>query len=241
MPQRRKYKYYLRKLYSLDKFPKKILRLNKKKWKFLKKRIKKLEQFRWRYSKRRQKKVKRYKNKFKFPDLLKTFVNRRYEQKIRYNYSANLVLKRLFLIYSNFNTRQVLFKKNTLLLIKKQFFENLFAKNFYNVSNLIFLLLFTSSRLESKKFIENKKVLINDKNTIKNRKAFLGDILKLNLSSFKYVKNKRKNTRVRKVYPHLEIDYYSQNIIVTKGIKNNSRYDYCYYISNPNLENIVKY
>jgi hypothetical protein len=224
------------KLRKFQIYPKKILKLNRPKWKVLQQIIRKISKKRkilkWLkdYKQRREyyrlNPQKRFKfvRKIKFINFKKKFVRRKNLRKLRLRFKNFLLLKRLLLAHSNFNFRHYLHKGK----LSKEFIEKLstiFLFKFNQLKFLLYISNFVVSIGEASKKLECKEIFLNKKKSRKNIKISIGDIIEYKNRETNIKSIYKKFTNRKPIVSLLETDYYLQKIIKIKDIRNCSMND----------------
>jgi len=85
---------------------------------------------------------------------------------------------------------------------------------------------FFASSFQSRQKISSRSILVNDKIAAPNSILKNGDIISIVDNSIKIDNTIKKYNSTLSVLPHVEIDYYSQNVILVKDISDLSEEDY---------------
>jgi hypothetical protein len=209
------------KIYSKSKFllldtPIKLLKFKHTKWKNYKVLIK-----------------KSFKNR-SFFNLLKISPRFKVLEKKRFFFTSKLILKRnfsqLFDASISIKRAQLEVKKlNFLRLDSFNFYSKSISKFEYNISILLWRLNIFSNVFESRKYVDNKKIIINDSFVSHNYVLKKGDVVfffDFHINSFFNLKNQIK---LINFIPFVEIDYYNNSIIIIKDISELSLEDFCLF------------
>lgn len=200
-----KFKIYVKSKTFLLSCPSKLLKFKHAKWKFYKKILK-----------------KRLKRKFFFnvtsiSPRLKTF------DKKKLFFKKGLKIKReLYQIFDSSIKLQKIKK-----LLKNQsgpkfnslfFLNNSILKFEYNLGILLFRLNIFSNIFASRKFIDNKEVLVNSKPISHNYFVKKGDIISFNTKIINIKNIFEKQIKLPVFLPFIEIDFYTGCIVIVKDL-----------------------
>lgn len=212
-----KYKIYLKSKKIIDTFPKRIFDFHRTKWKRFKRNYKLARRF--------------YFINFSYRSVPKS--KKSLKMKHYYKESLNLKTQVMQIFDNSFNSKlikeQNLRKKN---LLYQNSFGNLIIKHLYRLDILLWKLCFFNSVLESQKFINNKKIKVNDKFIKSNYFLKGGDIINLNSYlmlneiEFEIEKIFYRKFQAMNFYSFIECDFYVGTIIITKDYEDLTLKDY---------------
>lgn len=217
-----KYKLY-RKVDAIIKFPIRILKFKRPKWNKLRYSIDNKI-----YRDTRIVDIGAVKNEFRFWKKVK----RAFKEKLK----AYSLLK---IVFDN----SINLKKLKKLSSCKQRKSNLikqFFQEYYKICGLLWVSSCYSSNFEARQKINSNLVLINGEKAFSTNTLKRGDIIDIKDLRFNISNNFNKYNLTSQVLSYIEIDYYSQTIIVLKNIDELSNED-CYllfttYINSLNLK-----
>lgn len=203
-----KYKIYT-KIDLVSKFPLRILKFKRPKWL----RIKELFLNKANLGKELFD-ITSIKTNFKFWDKIRTS----YKQKLRtYSFlSASL--------NNSIHLRKL--KSESDIKIRKEMYSKMYFENFYKPCTLTWLSHFFSSNVEAKQKIHSKNLLINDNLVGANYLLEKGDIISIKDSTIVTKIVSQKYNKTLSILTHVEIDYYSQTIVILKDLSTLSEEDY---------------
>lgn len=116
-------------------------------------------------------------------------------------------------------------------LYEKTFYLKNFIKNEYRIDFLVFILNFFSSVYEARQHIKNGHVLINSQtNRSDNYILSRGDIIVIEKKKFKLPQRIKKEFK----FSFLEVDYYTQTIVILKDLQNINFQDVIYNFKEKN-------
>ena len=187
-----------------------------------------------------QKRFKKPKNKKKNSGSL--FCTRRrlmYPEKVKKAFKNGLILKyRMFQFFgSSFSLKY--FKR--LALTKRDRFQSFFLKSFFKLDILLWKLKFFKSIKEVQQYIRTKNIYVNGV-CITNTQFFLrkGDAIKILNKKFNFFKKNILN--ISFLLSFCDIDFYTHEIILLKGIKDMCPRDSALiFESYINLSNFIYY
>lgn len=117
-------------------------------------------------------------------------------------------------------------KKSSSITARKARFSNLYFQNYYKVCTLTWLAYFFTSAVESRQQIHSKKVLVNNVTPSQNAILSKGDIISWTDTEYNFSSIVKKyNTNIN-LLTHVDIDYYSQDIVFVKDLAELSEEDY---------------
>lgn len=178
-----------------------------------------------------QKKFKRGNKKFYWKNGVKNRIIRKFVNHINLTVSTKFNAKRFF------KTRQQIRKyiaslyDNTIDFRKKNTYKerqtsvsSYIIKPFYRVDILLWYLKFFPSSVEAKTFINGRNLLVNDRVIASNYELKKGDVISLNYFNIapeiaernEFYCIRRKFVRSSSFFPFLEVDYYSNKVIILK-------------------------
>lgn len=158
-------------------------------------------------------------------------------------YKKGLEFSRLLNIASDTKFPIKSYKKQKLYFFK-DLILNFLLKKIFRVDLLLWKLQIFNSSYESRQFINNNHILVNNKPTYDSYVLKKGDVIKLktsNLVDFSFLY--KIKPKVNFLYSYLEIDYYTNCIVVIKDLENFSKED-CFLIfqnQSLNLKNFLYY
>lgn len=163
--------------------------------------------------------------------------------RLKLTYRKGLESNKLLNIFLDTKFPLKYYKKNITFLLKNLILNFLIKKNF-RIDLLLWKLQIFKSSYESRQCIKSNFVLINNKPTVESYIVKKGDIIKLNKSFLLAINSQFKNnSKINFIFSYIEIDYYTNCIIVIKDLKNFSKED-CFLIlqnQNQNLKNFLYY
>jgi ribosomal protein S4 len=185
--------------------PNKILKFNHTKWTNLKRNLKKklTRRFFFNYSLNSSKIKKWSRKRFLFKNRL--LIRRQFNQKLDTVFDKK------------FSIKNAKFKKKPLFL--DSFLTNSILKFEFVICILLFRLNFYSSIHEAKNKIMQAEVLVNNKPVLYTHFLKVGDVITFN-SSFDFLKILKTNIKISTYLPFIEIDYYTNTVIIIKNLKN---------------------
>lgn len=208
-----KYKIY-KKIDLISRFPLRILKFKRPKWSILKMRFKK---------KTRSRRYRLGKRLIDITCIKKYF---KFWHKLKYSYKNSLkTYSFLSGLFDNSHSKRIL-KKSVELKYRKEIYSKIFFENYYKPCTLTWLANLLSSSFNARQKISAKTLLVNNKVASSSRFLVKGDILNLCDKSIKIKKLLRKINKQYSILTHVEIDYYSQQLIVLKDISSLSKADY---------------
>ena len=235
-----KYKYYNKNFLLATTFPKKrLLRFKRPKWLKIQNIFKKADKqlfYRRKYAhvKKQRRQRRRRKSHVKKQSVLlnKSLFKTRAKRfdKCRNFYKESLFLKQTILLY--FNTfLPVSFFKKAIKVNQKSFldvFKTLFFKPFFILEILFWKLKFFKSAFEAKQFLNSKQISLNSEIITDSILLKQGDIVAL-----KGVKKIQKDNAFVFFNSFLEIDYYTNTIVVLKDLKTLNNKDLFFIFNEP--------
>jgi hypothetical protein len=213
----KKYKIFSKTFFPISSVPSKILKFHRPKWKKVQKLLLKYTQ--------QLIKEKKANLIFKNHSILNSTTKRwdRYQQ----SYRTRLKLKKSIQILfansvSNWYLKKIFLKKN--YLTYKQLIQNSLFKTEYRIDILLWRLHFFNSFFLVKNSIKNKQLFLNNK--LINSIAFLkkGDIIQLPKTT--KLRFNTYNTNSIILHTFLELDYYTNTIIIVKDLNSLNQKDF---------------
>jgi ribosomal protein S4 len=186
------------------------------------KKINKFKRSKWIIYKKTVKKYSKRKNFINF--FLSSLKLKIWEKKKKF-FKNELQIKRIISQCSDSSVRFKTVKKYFLKKINKTDYYNLnilkksFIRLEFRIDILLHRLNFFPSIMESRVFLRNFGILINNK-FIKNSNYCVnkGDIISFHVLKYDVKKNLKSQIKISSLYPFVEIDYYTNTIIVIKNL-----------------------
>lgn len=194
-----------------------------------------------------QKNFKR--KKIKFVDIFLQKATYKNWNKVKKTYKKGLELKRYLDILSDVKFSISYYKKflsnqtNSLFFTKNLVF-NFLIKKFFRLDLLLWKLKIFSSPYESRQYIKNNVILVNNKSSYEAYFLKKGDIIKFKSFSLLNYKNKILNNKGSDfLQSFIEIDYYTNCIIILKDLNIFSIEDFflIFYNQSINLKYLLYY
>jgi ribosomal protein S4 len=194
-----------------------------------------------------QKNFKR--KKIKFIDIFLQKATYKNWNKVKKTYKKGLDLKRYLDILSDVKFSISYYKKflsnqnNSLFFIKNLVF-NFLVKKFFRLDLLLWKLKIFSSPYESRQNIKNSFILVNNKSSSESYFLKKGDIIKFKLFSLLTYNTKSSNNKgFDFLQSFIEIDYYTNCIIILKDLNTFSIEDFFLILHNQsiNLKHLLYY
>jgi ribosomal protein S4 len=194
-----------------------------------------------------QKNFKR--KKIKFIDIFLQKATYKNWNKVKKTYKKGLDLKRYLDILSDVKFSISYYKKflsnqnNSLFFIKNLVF-NFLVKKFFRLDLLLWKLKIFSSPYESRQNIKNSFILVNNKSSYESYFLKKGDIIKFKLFSLLTYNTKISNNKgFDFLQSFIEIDYYTNCIIILKDLNTFSIEDFFLILHNQsiNLKHLLYY
>lgn len=162
--------------------------------------------------------------------------------KVKKTYKKGLELKRFLDILSDTKFSVSYYKKflsnnknNSLFFIKNLVF-NFLIKKFFRLDLLLWKLKIFSSSYESRQYIKNNFILVNDKKSYESYFLKKGDIIKFKTFNLLNHKNKISNNKgFDFLYSFIEIDYYTNCIVMLKDLNTFSIEDFLLILFNKSI------
>lgn len=221
-----KFKIYLKAGNVLDLFPRRIKRFHRTKWKFIVKKFRRKLRttnsvLKQKY-KRRPKYIKKRKRSFRFLKVSSpTFLKKKIFRMKKY-LKESIRSKNKFLQVFDNSFKPSILKKDLSKEKKvnnKEILKLLLIKQIYFINVLLWKLHFFSSSNEASSYVDNNHIKVNGKKVRSNYFLKLGDVLEFEDLALKLrlKQNLHKYIKLRKVYPFVEIDYYTCTVIIVKN------------------------
>jgi ribosomal protein S4 len=186
-----------------------------------------------------QKNFKR--KKIKFVDIFLQKATYKNWNKVKKTYKKGLELKRYLDILSDVKFSISYYKKflsnqtNSLFFTKNLVF-NFLIKKFFRLDLLLWKLKIFSSPYESRQYIKNNVILVNNKSSYEAYFLKKGDIIKFKSFSLLNYKNKILNNKgFDFLQSFIEIDYYTNCIIILKDLNTFSIEDFFLILYNQSI------
>ncbi len=207
---RKSHKYKIHnKIDIISKFPLRILKFKRPKWQHLK------DTFLYKQNLGKELiDITSIKNDFKVWDK----VSKAYKERLKsYSFvSASL----------NNSIRVKKLKQEVHAKLRKDLYAKIYFENFYKPCTLVWLANFFASSFEARQKISSKSLFVNDKLATPNSFLVKGDIISITDSKVKIDNIIKKYNLNFSILTNIEVDYYTQNIIVVKDIAHLSEEDY---------------
>lgn len=187
----------------------------------------------------RQKRFKKSKNKKNSGSMFCTRRRLMYPEKVKKAFKNGLILKYRMFQFFGFSFSLKYFKR--LALTKRDRFQSFFLKSFFKLDILLWKLKFFKSIKEVQQYIRNKNIFVNGV-CITNTQFFLrkGDAIKILNKKFNFFKKHILN--ISFLLSFCDIDFYTHEIILLKGIKDMCPRDSALiFESYINLNNFIYY
>lgn len=186
-----------------------------------------------------QKNFKR--KKIKFVDIFLQKATYKNWNKVKKTYKKGLELKRYLDMLSDVKFSISYYKKflsnqtNSLFFTKNLVF-NFLIKKFFRLDLLLWKLKIFSSPYESRQYIKNNVILVNNKSSYEAYFLKKGDIIKFKSFSLLNYKNKILNNKgFDFLQSFIEIDYYTNCIIILKDLNTFSIEDFFLILYNQSI------
>lgn len=212
-----KYKLY-NKTIALSRYPNRILKFKRPKWLKLKSLIQANST-----------------RSFAIYDLLSSKINDGVWDKINKYHKKKLLANLIFKLQfksKNLSTKNLYNTRN--LLLDKYF------KNYYQSGTLLYFLDYYSTKIQAQQKIHFGNLYLNGSLSCVNNSLQKGDILSVLDSDLNLSKNLEKYSADSSFLTYLEVDDYSQNIVLVKGLNDLTSEDF--YLMNSeyvNLNNLI--
>ena len=110
--------------------------------------------------------------------------------------------------------------------IRKKMYLKYFYENYYKTCSLLWFANFFASSFQSRQKIASRSIFVNDEIAAPNSILEKGDIVSIVDNLINIDNNIKKYNSTLSVLSHVEIDYYSQNVIIVKDINDLSEEDF---------------
>jgi len=110
--------------------------------------------------------------------------------------------------------------------VRKEMYQKYLYENYYKVCSLLWLSNYYASSFESRQKIASRSIFVNDKIAAPNSLLKNGDIISVVDNTINIDKVIKKYNPTLSMLTHTEVDYYSQNLILTKDISDLSEEDF---------------
>lgn len=208
-----KYKLHEHFASSEIKLPTRIFKFKRPKWKKIQQKFKKRsKRFFWK-NRRKIRKSRRFANHILIRVLRKFNTKRFFKTKQQ-------TKKYIASLYEN----TINFRKKNNYKDRRSSVSSYIIKPYYRVDILLWYLKFFPSSVEARVFINGRNVLVNDRVIASNYELKKGDVITLNYLNLtaeieernEYYCIKKKFKKSSCIFPFLEIDYYTNKIIILK-------------------------
>jgi len=208
-----KYKLHEHFASSEIKLPSRIFKFKRPKWRKIKDKFKKRSK-RFFWKNRRKVRIRR-----KFANHVLIPVSRKFNTK-RFYKTKQQTRKYIASLYEN----TIDFRKKSTCKDRLSSVSSYIIKPYYRIDILLWYLKFFPSSVEARIFINGRNVVVNDRVVFSNYELKKGDVITLNYLNItpeiaernEYYLIKRKFKRSSAFFPFLEVDYYTNKIIVLK-------------------------
>jgi len=110
--------------------------------------------------------------------------------------------------------------------VRKEMYQKYLYQNYYKVCSLLWLSNYYASSFESRQKIASRSIFVNDKIAAANSLLKNGDIISIVDNTINIDKVIKKYNPTLSMLTHIEVDYYSQNLVLTKDISDLSEEDF---------------
>lgn len=110
--------------------------------------------------------------------------------------------------------------------VRKEMYQKYLYQNYYKVCSLLWLSNYYASSFESRQKIASRSIFVNDKISAANSLLKNGDIISIVDNTINIDKVIKKYNPTLSMLTHIEVDYYSQNLVLTKDISDLSEEDF---------------
>ena len=110
--------------------------------------------------------------------------------------------------------------------VRKEMYQKYLYENYYKVCSLLWLSNYYASSFESRQKIASRSIFVNDKIAAANSLLKNGDIISVVDNTINIDKVIKKYNPTLSMLTHIEVDYYSQNLVLTKDISDLSEEDF---------------
>ncbi len=229
----KRYVYALKHLLTKQRFSKKMKRIKRKRLSMFK-----FNFFPAKYAKRifRAKRKSKYKNRqyksyhskhfIRFPDITSLSVRMRFWNKVKFCYKNRLKAYSFLLGLFDNSANSKYLKQNSNIANRKDLYNKFYFEHYFNPYTLVWLTSFLSSSFEARNKSSAKNLLVNNKIVSSKMLLKKGDLVSVLDKTINVLKVLRRFNRSFSYCSHTEIDYYTQNIIITKNMSALSKDDY---------------
>ncbi len=117
-------------------------------------------------------------------------------------------------------------KAQSNLKIRKKMYLKYFYENYYKTCSLLWFANFFASSFQARQKIASRSIFVNDKIAAPNSILKNGDVISVVDNSININDTIKKYNNTLSMLTHVEVDYYSQNLIVIKDISDLSEEDF---------------
>ncbi len=117
-------------------------------------------------------------------------------------------------------------KAQSNIKIRKKMYLKYFYENYYKTCSLLWFANFFASSFQSRQKIASRSIFVNNKIAAPNSILKNGDIISVVDNSININDTIKKYNSTLSMLTHVEVDYYSQNLIVVKDISDLSEEDF---------------
>lgn len=211
-----KYKIHEHYAASELKLPRRVLSFKRPKWKKIQKKFKRgLKRFYWKKGGYKVWNVRKFVNHINLTVSTRTKFNVK-----RFFKTRQQIRKYIASLFDN----SIDFRKKNTYRERQTSVSSYIIKPFYRVDILLWYLKFFPSSVEAKTFINGRNLLVNDRVIASNYELKKGDVITLNYFNLlpeiakrnEFYIIRRKFRKSSSFFPFLEVDYYSNKIIILK-------------------------
>ena len=229
---RKLHKYKIYNLVSpVSKFPLRLLKFKRPKWHKLQQRIIRLQSKKLVGQQKNRKPAKKQKKKaFGLIDVTVIKRNLKFWSKTQKNYKENL--RTYSFLQASFDSSSKIKKLKSYsdIKIRKDKYLKYFFQNYYQVCTLLWLTHFFGSSFAVKQKINSKSVFVNGQLASANAILNCGDVIHVDDLNIDVKSIRGKYNKTFSLLTNVEIDYYSQNLVLVKGLSDLSNEDF-YFLS----------
>lgn len=117
-------------------------------------------------------------------------------------------------------------KAQSNIKIRKKMYLKYFYENYYKTCSLLWFSNFFASSFQSRQKIASRSIFVNNKIASPNSILKNGDVISIVDNSIDINNTIKKYNSTLSMLTHVEVDYYSQNVIVVKDISDLSEEDF---------------